>query len=510
MWVFSSKSIDLSEAFNTDIPQINFTFPEDGEYTVRLSVNNTVSRVLTNMKIVTQTLMKPIRLFCSSGMSNGISASKEGEVANFLYTYQAGTKFKCNVDFGDESSLQFSALSESSKWNNSIFPHLYEEEGNYNVTIICKNLLNSGVYSTFHYVEKKIANIQLISTRTSINTPFQLVFKLSGSNPVFNLTFDGAHIPDIEFDKATGLARTVGQIAGRPENMYRIELRVENSVSSAEFHAWFQSGGPIAAPILKIQQVQDKFRFTTFVVYSVNVQQGSNVNVKVFYGDEADDEQPTENIQIFGAWQEPLVLNHTHSIPGTFQMRVLLSNSFNAFTLYQNVTIFTGCSGLLPILESQPVINTPIGSVAVFRFSYLSQKSGADAFIEYWPGDARNESHGPFLLAMNFHENITKNTFSYRYLSDGNFNAVFRIYNTIESVDYSLKVQVTRGVFGLTLDTDRPYLNVGDSFDVFAYMIQATENTKFDWEFQGVLTTTQRICKQNQPKLISRILLSDR
>jgi len=318
---------------------------------------------------------------------------------------------------------------------------------------------------------------------------------------VSDLKFNGVSVHNIQYDNYTGLVKS--RFAGLPVNIYEIILRVENLVSSMEFRGWFQSGFPISGPTLRIQGQNTIFEFTSYVVYYVDFEKGSNINIKVFYGDEVDEENPTIDLQLSGVWTKPLVLNHTHTIPGTFRVRVLVSNFFNSFTMYQNVTILTNCFDLLPILENKPVINTPAGSLAFFRFSYLRHKAGADAFVKFWPGDAKNESHGPYPLGMNYHTNTTQNALFYSYIYDGNYNASFQVYNTISSANYSLEVQVVRSVFGLTLDTNKKYLNVNDSFEVYAYMIQATSDTKFDFEFLGKKITIPRLCKRKFIKFIT-------
>jgi len=70
-------------------------------------------------------------------MSKKISASVEGEKAMIRFTYEDGTQYNCDIDFGDDSTLQFSELS-TIQWNNTIFEHIYRKAGWYNLSIVCE------------------------------------------------------------------------------------------------------------------------------------------------------------------------------------------------------------------------------------------------------------------------------------------------------------------------------------------------------------------------------------
>lgn len=161
---------------------------------------------------------------------------------------------------------------------------------------------------------------------------------------------------------------------------------VKNKISSVRYSELFGVGGPMSGPYSKIAHVENNYKFKTSVSYLVGLSQGSNVLVEVFFGDEEDLEKPTSSIQMDGGWKGDLIVNHTHKTPGDFEVRFVLTNPYGRFELKEKVTIMTGTSKLIPMLKHSPVVYTPLGAIARFKFHY-SEFSGSNALVKIWPGN---------------------------------------------------------------------------------------------------------------------------
>ena len=249
----------------------------------------------------------------------------------------------------------------------------------------------------------------------------------------------------------------------------------------------------MSGPYSKISYVEADYKFKTSVRYLVGLSQGSNVLIEVFFGDEDDEEVPTISKQIDGGWKGDFEADHTHKMPGDYEVRFVLTNPYGKIELKESVTILTGTNKLIPMLKHSPVVYTPIGAIANFKF-HFSEFSGSNALVKIWPGDENNATLGPFKLGMDFRDNITKNAFSYKYTSAGDFIVNFLVSNSLGSSEYSLPITVTPGVYGLNLDIMPKFVKVGEEFSVSAFLMQGSPTTKYKWIFNGNSEETNRIC----------------
>jgi hypothetical protein len=102
------------------------------------------------------------------------------------------------------------------------------------------------------------------------------------------------------------------------EGILNIDLHVYNKVSTLNIHTTMTIGYPILNPSLSITSsiFDDTVIYPTSILWRVSMVRGSNVNVQVIYGDESNENVPTENMYFLGKWPGDLILNHTHIYPG--------------------------------------------------------------------------------------------------------------------------------------------------------------------------------------------------
>ncbi len=124
--------------------------------------------------------------------------------------------------------------------------------------------------------------------------------------------------------------------------------------------------------------------------------------------------------------------------------------------------------------------------------------------VKYWPGDVYNQTYGPFMLGMNFVQNITQNSFSYVYKNSGKYNAKFLVQNDYGTSIYNLNVTVYPGVHGLVIDVQPPNVLTGNSFVAGAYLIQGGPYVKYNWTLNDIIITTNRKCKFNVALILQK------
>lgn len=272
-------------------------------------------------------------------------------------------------------------------------------------------------------------------------------------------------------------------------------MKISNIASVSSVSEYIEVLTPIKKPTLRLEYTgsADRIMFGTNIVYIIDMEAGSNVLVKAFYGDERNLEIPTTVKHLNGSWQGPMRFEHSQSIPGQFTVTFTVSNAAETFTLTKTIYVYTSCKGLLLGLRQSPVVYKPTGGLANFQFYYGLIKAGANCKVTLWPGDG--SQYGPFEINVDFYGNFTKNAISYRYSSAGTYNVKFFAENIIDSETYVMTVDVLPAVYGLVLETSpsNGRIALGSQFTVSAYLIQGCPTkTYYDWMFNGETQTTTR------------------
>ena len=118
-----------------------------------------------------------------------------------------------------------------------------------------------------------------------------------------------------------------------------------------------------------------------------------------------------------------------------------------------------------------------------FKFTDIAQ-SGSDAKVTFWPGDASNNTYGPFSLNMDYVNNINLNSITYSYSSRGNFTACFLFSNILGSYQKTLEFLIIPALDGFFIDVIPKSIVKLTPVTVNAYVIQG-DNVNYTWYLDG-------------------------
>ena len=225
---------------------------------------------------------------------------------------------------------------------------------------------------------------------------------------------------------------------------------------------------------------------------------GTNVKTVIFYGDETDSSIPPESFTIAGDWKGPVIRSHNYSDPSDYTIKIILTNAINNSILTNTISIVTQLDGIQAGLFSSPVVWTPSGGVALYKFWCVGIPKGCShTTVIFSPGDAKNPTYGPFSIGMDVINNYNKVSIPYTYMDTGLFTATFSFVNPLGSKTVNASILVAQAISGLYMSVSPSYIAPNEQVTVTAFLLQGTGVT-FKWYLNGnIIATTQRACKQN-------------
>jgi hypothetical protein len=433
------------------------------------------------------------------------SASVVGRAADFLFTLSTGSFYTCTVDFGDGSNI-ITFQDQPYNLNNSFVNHTFSknQEAIYQVHIFCASILNNQSLYVEHYTQYELNGLQLMKTDAYVNTVFSIDFMiLSGSGPYFfESTVNSLVDTGVSKDFLNSIAPVI-IFRGSLRNpqpvplVLNVFINMSNYVSNAKLNTTFEISSLIVNPTFSIQPIAPSYTYE-FVYNSnqfsflIGTDLGSNVKVTIFTGDESP-YSTRANIMVstIGDWNNGVnnvnygVIKYTYSNPGDFDIIANVSNSFNYFIFSQKITIISRVDDLIPRLVQSPVIFFVSSGRADFQFVYNgTSKAGSHAIVTFWPGDLKNNSHGPFKLGMDADFNISRVPLSYEYTMPGTYDCSFLVSNPLGSKVFTLLVEVVIGIYGFYIDVNPKYANTNTNVVISAFLIQGN-NVGFSYFQNG-------------------------
>ena len=481
---------------STNVPELRHVFRTSGVMDLVLFAYNPVSNATYLFSVKILVVVRKPRLSLNNSLSIE-STSILGNSVDFVFTLEAGLGYSCIINFGDmsvDNILSFNDLYYNR--NNTIFSHLFNQEGEFKVSIYCENSISNDSYSFQHIVQFEILNLRLTKWFSYRNTPFNVEFALdAGTSPQFQLSYDGQTDAGVTWNSLTKMGSGSSRTA-TASGLYPVNLTVWNKVSRVVLIQNFEIGAKIRNPQFLMTNTNSFspgfFRFGTSLNFVVKMEDGANVRLRFFFGDQNDLSIPSREVNTTGDWNSDYSISYTHADPGDFGMYVIVSNAFDTFVLNQTVSIVTDVNNLIPGLAENPVVFSPLGSFAYFMFSFAGiSKSGSHASVTLWPGDLFNQSFGPYKIGMDFKLNATVNRLMYRYLAEGTYKAVFLVENMLGSKFYDITFSIKQGVYGLFINFD-PVVRAGSIIKIATYLVQG-ENVTYSWTFDNQEKTARRL-----------------
>lgn len=480
---------------NTTETSVIFAFPINGTFPVRLVAVNHVSNETTQVYINITLILEELYFFSGNGIE---STSITGDLAKFSFKIGNVKNYNCSIDFGDTEQILILTQTPID-YNNDFITHLYTDPDVYLVSITCTGNNYYQSKNLTHYVQNEITKIVLLENGTDSSTSvFRIGFSCdSGTNLSVELYLDSSLDPGLIFEKSTliGFSSYLNN-AGSPY-VINVTIIAENLVSKLIFSQYFEISSYLVGPELTITPTgfeTDLYEFTsTPLSYSIKIQKGSNVRIKMFFGDELDPTVPSFD-QIFpGNWSSDFIKPYTHSRAGDFNIKVIISNMFANFIINRKLTFISNIDKLNAYATPNPAILTFQGAFVAFKFNNIGlNHPGSRAYLKFWPGDALNSTYGSFLLGMDSKEN--KIPFSYNYKTSGVCKAILCVENPISSKCFEIDVNIVSGVIDdFYLDVRPPAVQPNQNFDVYGFLV-AGDNVILTWNFDANIISKNRTC----------------
>jgi hypothetical protein len=313
-------------------------FPSQGLYLIQLTANNLISNQ-TTQKTIYASSIQPYLYFFDSTFGGNISASKSN--AQFLFRISFGQSYECTIDFGDNTpQLAIDNNLSQTNYNNTIITHFYQNVAIYLVNASC-NL--DGTYLNLNYVqmvEEKISGLCLLQNgMAKVASFFQIGFQFqSGSDMSIQFYLNSILDNQITFDQTslTGYSSLI--VNNGVASVLNVTIRAQNNVSSVMLNQLFEIGSQIVSPSLSITTSgvdSSSFYFGTSINFFLNARSGSNIRVRVFYGDEIVTNMASFDQVIVGDWQNTvgLGLSHLYGTPGQYKIIAIFSNYLGSYNL---------------------------------------------------------------------------------------------------------------------------------------------------------------------------------
>ena len=270
---------------------------------------------------------------------------------------------------------------------------------------------------------------------------------------------------------------------------------MSNYVSTVQLNTTFEISSAIKNPTFSLTPTSDPtvlainpallFTYVFSInsnqlVFNIGMQSGSNVELKIFTGDESNPNVPNIQISTTGEWNNGVnnVLfgskTYNYLNPGDYNIVVNISNAISYSIFTKSVSFISYVDGLTPSLAQNPVVYKALSGIALaeFVFSYAGlSKAGSHSTVTFWPGDVANSAQGPFPLGMDFSLNKNMIPLTYVYGSTGSYTCAFLVSNLLGSMQFSVTFLVVNGLDGFYIDVDPKMALPGQVVNINAYMI---------------------------------------
>lgn len=486
-WIVLSSNGTKILASNSS--SFTFTFTREDTYLQQLTATNSLSRKFFQLNL---TIIEDIDGVIFYSGNSFESSSVVSKTAQFLFNFSRGSQFKCVVNYNDFT--QFITLTEANR--SSLIPHIYTSEGVYQIRIDCSNALGTKVFQVKHNVQYELSGLSLLSKGALKSSPFKIQFKFNqATKPQIQFFIDNALQSGITYDESTGIGSTQDQPLSSISKIYIININASNLVSSIWFNDTFEVSALISVSQLSITSALNQGNLHLYndsIQIQTNLASGSNVIIQVSTGDGYS----TQN-SYHGDWNpsNPFLLSYKFNYPGDYIVKILISNAVSSYNFNETISIVSGVDDLEIGLANSPLINKPTegGAVAFYQFHYKDNSmAGSHAQLSFNPGDALvTTNFGPFLLDMDFVQNISKVSLSYKYKISGIYVATFNVSNPLGFKLFSLNVEVVDGIDGAILTSNPLYVNPGKLVQLQAYFVQAP-NAIIKW-FNGSILLKEAV-----------------
>jgi hypothetical protein len=371
---------------------------------------------------------------CTNNCTNNASLSRTDDLVSFLLNVTAVADFNCTFDFGDNTPMTTNITAKT-----SLVVHNYTSPGNYTLKINCINNAGTKNVSTIHQVLTPATGLQILNTTLNLNGSLRIYFSVSVTNPQCSVIFDNINYACTMYTYGMSIYYGFVEVSLKSVGFYYMTVSVWNLVSNDTL---FQQPIYVVEPIqnVTIAAINSTNELGCNSSFVIEVAQGSDVLISLNLGDGNSITNQTN-----GIWNSSIVINYVYQKPGQYNVMLNVSNKISTLTSSANVAVISRVDSLVVQLASLPAYSQTYGSAtATFQFTYAANTyAGSNANVTFWPGDAANNTNGPFALNMDFARGVSQTPLSYMYTQQtGNITAVFHVVNQLGEKYFSLSFAI--------------------------------------------------------------------
>lgn len=433
---------DGSEAVQDIHPKVSHTFESAGLYNVTVCANNTLTFLTTGLIVEVVEKISGLTVSCSG-------PTELSSVTNFTAMVATGTNLMWNFDFGDG----FLTRNHS----NGMISHIYKSSGNYTVDITALNSVSQAHQSlsveVYTLAISGVLPTECIMSKRNV----QLTALVIG-----NITF-------LEFHWLFGDGSPLTVVKGQSSvthsfqthGIFDISLTVLSSVTSVSLNTSLCVEAVIKN--MNLESSQEVVAVGDGVCISVSVFPGQRNGYQLKWLS-----SPSSIITNINNTQSCFVFRHE----GTEDVSVMASNKVSNQTAKVSVTVQNPVKNISLAHDFQSemlTVNTP----ATF---WVASYTGSNVSVLWDFGDGSPMEH--------------KQNISHVFTKPGQFTVNATAFNLVSRDSVTLNVNVLLPVSDLTLQTDRPYAEVGEE-TCFLAGSSAISSTNYYWTVDGVNSTKE-------------------
>lgn len=433
---------DGSEVFQDIHSKVSHTFESAARFNVTVCANNTLSFLTSGLMVEVEEKISGLTVSCSG-------PTELSSVTNFTAMVATGTNPTYSFDFGDGFIIRNSS--------SGMVAHIYKSPGNYTVEVTALNsisqtrqCLNVEVYT---FAINGVLPTECIMSKRNIQLTALVIGNIAFLE--FRWLFgDGSPLTAIK--SQTSVTHTF-----QTEGVFNISLTVIGSATSVSLNTTFCVEAVINKIDLKLSR--DVVAVGDGVCLSVTVYPAQRNGYQLqWLGSRSGVMTEINNTQSCFVFQHE----------GIEDVSVMASNTVSKQTAKVSVTVQTPVQNISLAHDFQSEA-LPVNTPATF---WVASYVGSNVSWLWDFGDGSPTEH--------------KKSVSHVFTQPGQFTVNATAFNLVSSKYETLEVHILPPLTSLSLQTDRPYAEVGEE-TLFVAGSSAISGTKYFWTVDGVNSTKE-------------------
>ncbi|KAM9305451.1 polycystin-1 [Gastrophryne carolinensis] len=380
-------------------PMVNYTYSQDGNYTVNITASNPVNTVSETLQVRVYVLQ-----ILKIEPSNCIKENSNVTLTAFVTGDYEHYTFNWTFDNGSSSITVYGVPSVE---------YDYSKSGIYPLSLILSSQVNKAYYYTNICVEPEIVNVTLLPAWQNVSLGNESYFEVIVF-PVYKYKY----IWDFESNGSKYNGGTEISFVYKVPGVYQVTLYVFNNVSFHNGTAIVDVQEPVGT--VRIQHNGTEVLELNQMYLFEAVGSGTKVEHHWYFGD--------------GLTEQGQIVTHMYNRTGSFTINLYSFNGVSCSRAYQNVTVKTRIQRLT-MNATRTVV--PLNGSVTFS-----------AFLQ-----AGDDVRYSWILCDRCSPIFCNSTISYTFRSIGTFNVIVTAENELGSLQDSIIIYVLEVIEALQIIT---------------------------------------------------------